>query len=298
MRATSLARVIALASASAAAVAAVALVSGCSTNPAAAPSAEADVAFEHIHALVPLQDEGSLLVGTHEGLYRLTIESGGGATATGPIGDLDFDPMGFTVAAGTAYASGHPGPTTPDFFGSPNLGLITSTDLGNTWTNVSLTGVTDFHGLTVMVRGDGQPQVFGIDPSRERIQRSLDGGLTWSEGAALVARDIVAFEETLYATTPEGLAISEDGGMTFRVDSSAPSLYLLAAGQAGTLAGIDTSGTLWTRSTSQTWVSGGSVAGTPQALAVDGARIFVADDRGIGTTDDVGATWTVLNIQR
>jgi len=295
---TNRSRVIALASACVAAIAAVALVGGCSTDPVAAPPAEAGMTFQHIHALVPEEDEGSLLVGTHEGLYRLTIDGGGFATVDGPIGGLDFDPMGFTVVAGTAYASGHPGPTTPDTFGSPNLGLITSADLGETWTNLSLTGATDFHDLTVRLNGDGLPHVFGIDPSNERIQRSLDGGVTWSDGAEIVARDIVVYGDTLFATTPDGLATSEDGGLTFRVDATAPPLYLVATDQSGTIAGVDTSGTLWTRLVGQNWASGETVEGTPQALAVDGTRIFLADDRGISSTDDVGATWTVIEIRR
>lgn len=295
MRTTRRIRIVALASAVGATIAAVALMSGCATQPVAAPPT-APVMFEHIHALVAGQEDGSLLVGTHEGLYRLTIDNDGTATAVGPIGGLDFDPMGFTLAEGTAYASGHPGPTTPDTFGSPNLGLITSSDVGETWINVSLTGVTDFHGLTVMATADGPPQVFGLDPSRERIQRSLDGGVTWGDGAELVARDILAVGDQLYATTPDGLAISQDGGMTFVIDSTAPPLYLVAADQDGTVAGVDTSGTLWTRSADQNWAHGGAVKGTPQALAVDDTRIFVADDRGISSTDDLGGTWTVLTM--
>lgn len=252
--------------------------------------------FEHIHALVPGPDDGALLVGTHEGLYRLVIGGSGSATTEGPIGGLDFDPMGFTLAAGTAYASGHPGPTTPDTFGSPNLGLITSSDLGETWTNVSLTGETDFHGLAVIAVPDGPPQVFGLDPSKERLQRSLDGGATWDDGAELVARDIIALGDLLYATTPAGLQVSEDAGLTFRVDADAPQLYLLSTDQNGNVAGVDTSGTVWALSASQNWASGGTVEGTPQALAIHGTRIYVADDRGISFTDDVGASWIVLTL--
>ena len=33
------------------------------------------------------------------------------------------------------------------------------------------------------------------------------------------------------------------------------------------------------------------------ALAVDGARIYVADDRGIAFTEDAGATWLVLEVR-
>ena len=274
------------------------LLSGCSSpnEPPAASLAAPDPAFQHIHELETNHGVGSLLVATHEGLYRLTVSPDGEATATGPVGGLDFDPMGFVIAGDTAYASGHPGPTTPDTFGTPNLGLITSTDLGETWTNVSLTGTTDFHALTVMTGSSGAVRVFGIDSSKQRLQRSMDGGQTFSDGAELVARDILAVGDQLYATTPEGLAVSEDNGTTFTVDATAPALYLLATDRAGALAGVDISGNIWARGADGTWTKGGTVTGPPQAFAVDGDRFFVADDRGIALTEDAGATWTLLRV--
>jgi hypothetical protein len=290
-------RAIALASAVGVVVTATILLAGCSPAvvTATTPTGTAPV-FEHVHELVVDPSDGTLLVATHEGLYRLTIETEGTAAAVGPIGGLDFDPMGFTIADGTAYASGHPGPTTPDTFGTPNLGLITSTDIGETWTNVSLTGETDFHGLTVMTGGDAPPRVFGYDASAQRVERSLDGGLTWTAAASLAARDILAVGDQVYATTGEGLAISTDNGATFTLDAAAPALYVIAADSDATMGGVDTTGTLWTRLAGQEWVHGHTVTGTPQAFAIDGTRIYVADDRGIAITDDAGATWTVLAV--
>jgi len=280
-------------------VTAVMLLTGCSPTPSPVlPPEPSALVFQHIHELVVDPSDSTLLVATHEGLYRFTIDTDGRAVATGPIGGLDFDPMGFTIADGIAYASGHPGPTTPDSFGAPNLGLITSTDMGETWTNVSLTGETDFHGLTVMPEGDDRARVFGYDASAQRLERSLDGGLTWTPGATLATRDILAVDGQLYATTPEGLALSVDNGATFTLDPNAPPLFVIAADDDGTLAGVDTSGTLWTQEAGQTWASGGPVTGTPQAFAVDGNRIYIADDRGIAFTGDTGASWTVVNLRR
>ena len=270
-------------------LAATLLLSACSStqSPVTSPN-ESAVAFQHIHKLEAGQAGGDLFVATHEGLYRLAIGSNSEATASGPIGGFDFDPMGFTIVGGIAYASGHPGPTTPSTFGTPNLGLITSKDLGKTWTNVSLTGQTDFHALTVMTGGGAEPGVFGIDSSKQRIQRSLDGGQTWGDGAALVARDLLAVGHRLYATTRDGLAVSDDNGASFAVDSIAPGLYLIAADQSGQLVGIDTSGKVWSKGADGVWTMGGAVSGTPQAIAVDGGRIYVADDRGIAFTEDRG----------
>ena len=281
------------------AVTATALLAGCS--PTATPDASATATaptFEHIHELVADPTDGTLLVATHTGLYRLSIAGDGTATAEGPIGGLDFDPMGFTIADGIAYASGHPGPTTPDTFGSPNLGLITSTDRGESWTNVSLTGETDFHGLTVATSSSGSPRVFGYDGSKQRIVTSLDGGASWSDGAEIAPRDILAVGDLLYATTADGLAVSSDNGATFTIDTAAPALYVVAVDQNGTIAGIGVTGTVWTRPAGGNWVSGGTVAGAPQAFVVDGNRLYVADDRGIAYTGDAGVTWVVLQVKQ
>jgi hypothetical protein len=274
-----------------------AALAGCSAAPQANQPAHS-TPFEHIHALTVDASTGVLVAVTHEGIYDVSVASNGAATFTGPRGGLDFDPMGFVVAGDTIYASGHPGPTTPDSFGSPNLGLIASTDNGMTWSNISLTGQTDFHALAV-----GPPlgvgaavSIYGIDTSKPAIQRSSDSGVTWSDGDELVARDILADPTTpgkVYATTEAGVVVSDDAAVTFRVDPAAPALYLIGLDAQQQLVGVDTSGNLW-RSTDGTWDRGGTVTGIPQAFTSHDGRIYVADDRGIAFTDDDGATWTVL----
>ncbi|MEO7348274.1 MAG: hypothetical protein ABIW32_00160 [Terrimesophilobacter sp.] len=273
------------------------LLSGCATGQAPGTEASSEVAFQHVHKLEAGQPDGSLLVAAHNGLYRVTLGSDGSATVSGPIGGVDFDLMGFTIAGGEFYASGHPGPKTAGTFGTPNLGLITSTDLGENWANVSLTGATDFHTLTAAAVGSRDTRVFGIDTSKQRIQRSLDGGKTWGEGAEIVARDILAVGEELYATTPDGLVVSTDNGTSFTVDSSAPALFLVTADQTGKLAGVDVDGKVWVRDLVGAWVAGGTLTAAPEAFATDGKRIFIADEKGISFSEDRGATWTVLTLR-
>ncbi len=289
---------VASASSLTAVLAATLLLSSCSATVVPGPIPAPGVAFQHIHKLEAGQSDGGLLVAAHNGLYRVAFGTEGEATVEGPIGGFDFDFMGFAIAGDMTYASGHPGPNTTDDFGTPNLGLISSTDLGANWTNVSLTGVTDFHALTAAVDEKTNARVFGIDSSKQRIQRSLDGGQTWSEGAELVARDILAVGQQLYVTTSDGLAVSEDNGTSFDVDLAAPALFLVAADKSGQLAGIDIHGNVWIRGADGVWTTGGAVTGPPQALALEGKRIYVVDDRGIAFTEDKGSNWTVLTLRK
>jgi hypothetical protein len=253
------------------------------------------VAFEHIHALA--SSDGALMVATHTGIYRLDIGPGPTATAQGPIGGLDFDPMGYTITGETAYASGHPGPTTPADLPGPNLGLIRSDDGGATWSTVSLGGDTDFHSMTVgPALGGGPDTIYGLDSATGMVRRSTDGGLSWLDGPILEARAILADPAApgfVYATTAAGLAVSTDSGATFTVDPFAPALLLVAAAPFGGLVGVDTTGTLWSRDGSGVWNHGTTVEGTPQAIYQDEMRLYVADDRGIAFTEDLGENWVV-----
>ena len=129
------------------------------------------------------------------------------------------------------------------------------------------------------------------------IQRSVYGGVTWTDGDELVARDILADPTTpgkVYATTEAGAAVSEDDAVTFHVDPTAPALYLVGMDAVKKqLVGVDTGGSIWRRAEG-TWVRGGRVAGVAQAFASHDGRVYVADDRGIAFTEDDGATWIGL----
>ncbi|GAB2528393.1 F510_1955 family glycosylhydrolase [Paramicrobacterium agarici] len=256
-------------------------------------AASADIA--HIHALSAAED-GTILVASHSGIFRVD-DSGDEPVIEGPLGGVPFDAMGFVALDGNWYTSGHPGTGAPENFEAPNLGLLASEDDGKTWMNVSLSGEADFHALTA---SPGDPdRLYGLRTDMQAMQVSNDGGATWSSGASLVARNLLADNnpEIVYATTEDGLARSTDGGKSFTLDEDTPPLVLIAAdpSRGGGLVGIDTAGTIWHKQGDGTWVSGGIVEGVPQALTVaSNGTVIVALEHGILTSDDFGESWTTL----
>jgi len=269
------------------------ILTGCTASkPAAGPAmsteqaTSTEEAMGHVHALAVQDDR--IIIATHAGPYELPADGG---DVTGPIGGASFDAMGFTIDNGILYGSGHPDAGSPAQFGSPNLGLISSTDQGQSWTTVSLGGETDFHDLTA-----SGGVIYGVDSASGTIKRSDDNGANWIDGATLDVRDLEIDPDDpmrVSATTADGLAVSTDGGLSFAVDDTAPKAFFLTTGPDRTRYTVDVARTLWA-STPTGWVAGGTVTGTPAALAVDGERLIVADDAGIRATTDLGATWEVL----
>ncbi len=103
-----------------------------------AGGASGAVQMEHIHG-VGVDADDTLYAGSHYGLYR--INEDGTAVRVSDVQDF----MGFTTAGPKGFlASGHPGESQD---GPPSVGLIQSTDGGQTWASLSLSGEADFHAL-------------------------------------------------------------------------------------------------------------------------------------------------------
>ncbi|MCK3770926.1 glycoside hydrolase [Microbacterium aerolatum] len=247
-------------------------VTGC--TPQADDTNAVPPSIEHIHGIAADPRGEDLFIASHGGIFTLT-ETG---EMTGPIGDHDFDAMGFTTLGDTLFASGHPGMTTAEELGAPNLGIIRSDDFGATWSPVALNGSADFHVLTAAPDG----MLYGFASTEVELLASADEGRTWTPRASFSAADLVATADGLYAATEEGLLISTDNGASFTPEVGAPALYTIDAGEDGTLAGVGTDGVLWSYGPDGHWRRMQSLQGAAQAFSViDPDRFVLVDDRGV-----------------
>lgn len=259
--------------------------------------------FGHVHGLDVDSVTGVAYAATHGGLFELPSAGAtpiAAADLGGPIAGRAQDTMGFTINAGQMFGSGHPDPAEQST--APNLGFITSQDGAQTWETLSLGGEADFHDIEVVRDAAGALSVYAVDARTGQITTSTDGGVTWHSGADVIMRDLSAdpASGTVYATTEQGLAVSDDGGATFEVDPDAPVLYLIDwidGPSADGLVGIDLEGTVWTRIGADGWQESGSVSGDAEAMAYSAVPepvLLVADARGIVASDDFGATWRAV----
>ncbi|RGE19052.1 sialidase family protein [Leucobacter sp. wl10] len=262
----------------AAATAAVAAVlTGCAATAPTAPASSPPPTFGHIHTVIP-EDAGTLLVGTHTGLYR--VEEDG--TVDGPLGGYDFDLMGLAASGDALIASGHPGLDTPAELGSPNLGIIRSEDAGESWQPVAFTNTEDFHVLTAGPDG----RLYGIGSTSPALRVSDDRGDTWEARGEVAAVDLaVTTDGTITAATPEGLRTSTDDGASFTSAADAPLLYLLEAA-GDTVIGVGTDGQIWQRAGDTSWETIGSATGTVEAVGLSPTgMVILVDERGIVALD-------------
>lgn len=242
-------------------------------------AASADLRVEHVHGLGVDPEDGTLLLGTHRGLYRAGPDG-----VEGPVGGVVQDFMGFTVAGPDRYlASGHPGETS----GPPDLGLIESTDGGDSWTTRSLAGEVDFHALE-----HRHGLTYGIDARTGRLLVSEDLR-TWETRSTAPLADLAVSPEDpdlLLGTSAEGPVRSVDGGRTFTLVEGAPLLLLLSWAEDGALVGVSPAGeTYLSDDAGAGWSRGGVLGQQPEALlalpggtvhAVAGSRLLSSDDGG------------------
>jgi len=239
--------------------------------------------MEHIHGIGVDPQDGAVYAGTHYGLFRI---ADGSATR---VADRVQDFMGFTVAGPEHFlASGHPG----EGQGGPgSLGLIESTDAGQTWHDLSLSGEADFHSLEY--RHD---RVYGLNSMTGRLLVSTDMR-AWQELSSEAMADFAVSPtdpEVLVATTEQGLARSGDGGSTFEPVGSAPLMIFVGWAEDGTLAGVTPDGVVYTAANpAGAWTERASLGAQPEALTIVSANeIYAAASGAVLVSTDGGRTFS------
>jgi photosystem II stability/assembly factor-like uncharacterized protein len=245
----------------------------------------------HVHGLGVNPADGQVHVATHFGLWRLD-----GPSQAERVGDYFYDLMGFTVVDEDYFlASGHP-LLTDDL--PPLLGLVESSDAGQTWRSVSLLGEADFHALRV-----AHEAVWGWNSSDGALLAS-DDGRDWERRSTVSSLlDFVVDPddpERLVAAVAAGLddaglQRSGDGGRTWD-PVEGPALARLAWQTPDRLWGVAMDGTVWcSRDGGDTWNETGTVDGAPEAFADAGDRLLVAAGGAVAQSLDGGATWDRLH---
>jgi photosystem II stability/assembly factor-like uncharacterized protein len=241
--------------------------------------------LEHVHGLGVDPAEDTLYAGTHYGLFRLPEK--GEATR---IADRVQDFMGFTVAGPDHFlASGHPGEGQD---GPASLGLIESTDGGQTWQSLSLAGEADFHALEYR-----HGRVYGLNAMTGEFMVSADKK-NWDTRTNLPMADFAVSRDdpqVILATTEQGLARSEDGGRSFSLVRDAPLMLLVSWADDGTLVGLGPEGTVYVSNDGgEAWEERAHLDGSPEALAaVNESEIYAAAGGAVLASTDGGRNFTV-----
>lgn len=240
--------------------------------------------IEHTHGLGVDPADGVLYAATHFGLLRL--QDG----RMHRVANRYQDTMGFEVIGpGRFLGSGH-----PDFRedNPPLLGLIESTDAGQTWAPLSLRGEADFHAIQSV-----HDQIYAYDSTSETFMVS-DSGREWDRRSQLVVLDFAVSPndpQLVFATTETGPRRSTDGGRTWSAWTGAPDLALVT--WEDELIGVTADGAvLVSGDRGRTWSARGDVGGKPEAMTVAEVagerRVFVAvAERGIVESSDGGSTF-------
>ncbi|RBY97530.1 exo-alpha-sialidase [Blastococcus sp. TF02-8] len=266
------------------------LLAGCGSQAeVAAPSAtvpSGSLPAAHIHGVAVDPQDGARLLATHDGLFR--IGSDGASTRVGPVIDL----MGFAVAGpGHFLASGHPGAEVD--LPQP-VGLIESTDGGQTWEALSRQGTSDFHALTTSESG-----VLAYDGG---LMRSTDGQ-TWEPLEIPAPPATLAASpdgSQVLATTPQGLLRSTDAGTSWSPVEGAPLLQVVDWTDRGSdVVGVDPAGQVWRSADSgATWEQGMALDSAPQAVSVtatdEGGQVLVVTTAALLESRDGGRTFDVV----
>jgi photosystem II stability/assembly factor-like uncharacterized protein len=238
--------------------------------------------------LVSPTDARSLLLGTHDGLFR--SGDGGRTWERAELSGRDAMNLARQQGGRTVWAAGH-------------LVLAKSTDGGTTWTDTSPRGLPglDVHGFAV---DPADPKIVYAAVAGKGLFRSVDGGVTFATASTKVGPGVMAL-----AVLPGGkvlagdmqqqaLAVSTDGGKSWKgvIQAQIMGLAVSPANRQRVLASGP--GVLLSTNAGRSWRQTLRLdAGTgPVAWAASkpGIAYVVGFDRSLYRTDDGGETWTPI----
>jgi hypothetical protein len=246
-----------------------------------------DPGMGYVHGLAVDPSDGTLYAAARTGVFRVSAQ--GDASR---IANRDQDTTALAIAGpGVLLASGHPDrrEDLPD-----DLGLVESTDRGQTWTSWSLGGTAAFRALDY-----SHGKIFGYEANSARFMVSTDKK-SWDQRAVITLADFAidpADETVVVATTDTGIARSTDGGRTFaRLTGAPPSTQFVSWPATGALFGATTDGAIHVSADNgRTWQARGKLDGKPQALtATDASTVYAATATGIHISRDGGRTFEPL----
>lgn len=244
----------------------------------------------HVHGMAVNPGDGDLYVATHTGLYRVD-----GPQSATRIGDRYQDTMGFIVAGPDRYlASGHPDmrdDTLQQHGKPPLLGLVESTDNGQTWQPLSLLGDSDLH--TIVAVGD---EIVAYDSTGQRVLVSSDDGGAWETRSSIALADLAvdpADTHRMVALSADGATLtSTDGGRAWSAPMPGPTLAVLRWSDRGLWGGASDGGLFRFDDSTGEWTRRHRFDGAVEAVFIDETAIYVAvDGSGIYRSPDDGSSW-------
>lgn len=253
----------------------------------------------HVHGLGINPGDGALFIATHTGLFRAPE----GVSKAERVADRYQDTMGFTIVGPDRFlGSGHPDAREEL---PPFLGLIRSSDAGESWDSVSLLGGADFHVLEAAgetVYGYGSD----FKTREQQLLASVDSGQTWQERPLPEPPSDDPIEEslrslaidpgdpsTIVASGQEALWFSDDQGRQWSFLTAGNGLLVWA--ESGEVYVVGERGAVKrSADRGRSWETTGSIGGEPAALEAVGDALYVALHNGtIKQSTDGGVNWTV-----
>jgi hypothetical protein len=266
-------------------------------NPTTAPSEPGSAANAFIGSLAVDPGDGTLMLGTGLGLFRLPPGADQAERVAGKLttpdgeGQVSSNLVVRYAEAGDLLASGHPegDGTLPE-----NLGLIRSADAGGTWQPVAQVGESDFHIL--QAAGD---HVVAVRAEETDVLVSGDGGRSFETKTPPELPVDVAFDPKdpaqIVVATAQGTFSSADGGGSWRPRD--PTATEQLAWGAGGLYRSDPGGAVkHSTDGGATWEDRGTVGLPVNELAIDEKGALYASVAGgeVQRSTDGGATWKRL----